>query len=140
MQASSHILKRLKERGHRFTKTRGLLLELLLKSPEPLSALDLQKAFSRSGTTVAKTTVYREFAFLMKEKVIRELDFGDSIKRYEIMPDNHHHHIMCVNCRKIEEVVLEKDLDSEEKMIAKNKQFKILNHSLEFFGLCAKCQ
>lgn len=140
MRDSSHILKTLKEKGHRFSGTRKAILDLLIKAPEPLSSPDLQALLSKKGMAVNKTTVYRELALLKEQNVIRELQFGDIAKRYEIMPENHHHHIVCMNCRKIEDVELKKDLDVEEKSIALNKNFKILNHSLEFYGICGKCQ
>ena len=89
---------------------------------------------------VNKTTIYRELAFLKKQNIILELQFDDNTKRYEIMPANHHHHIVCVRCEKVEDVVLEKDLDAEEKVITQNKKFQILHHSLEFYGICKMCQ
>lgn len=140
MHDSSHILKTLKESGHKFTKVRKFVLDLLIRSPEPLSSPDIQKAFHNKKMPVNKTTIYRELAFLKDKGVIRELQFGDTTKRYEIMPDNHHHHVVCVNCETIEDVVLEKDLDLEEKTIAQIKNFKVLNHSLEFYGICGRCQ
>ncbi|MBI5138779.1 MAG: transcriptional repressor [Candidatus Vogelbacteria bacterium] len=140
MHESSHILKGLKDQGHKFTKVRKLVLDLLIKSPKPLSSPDIQKAFLARKMPVNKTTIYRELAFLKGQGVIRELQFGDNTMRYEVTPDNHHHHIVCINCDKIEDVILEKDLDMEEKAIAQIKNFKILNHSLEFYGICERCQ
>ncbi|MDO8571826.1 MAG: Fur family transcriptional regulator [bacterium] len=140
MHDSSHILRSLKEKGHKFTKVRKLVLDLLIRSPKPLSSPDIQEVFLNKKIRVNKTTIYRELAFLKDKGVIRELQFGDATKRYEIMPDNHHHHIICLNCETIEDVVLEQDLDTAEKTITQNKNFKVLNHSLEFYGICGRCQ
>lgn len=140
MQDSSHILKNLKGQGRRYSSTRKAVLDLLIKASEPLSSPDLQALLSKKDKGVNKTTVYRELAFLKEQNLIRELQFGDNTKRYEIMPDNHHHHIVCLDCETIEDVVLEQDLDSAEKRITQIKNFKVLNHSLEFYGICEKCQ
>lgn len=140
MQTLEHILVQLKTNGYRLTNIRKAILGLLVKSHEPLSSLGLQSLLLQKEMSVNKTTVYRELAFLKKQNIVRELQFRDSVKRYEIMPENHHHHIVCVNCEKVEDVELKKDLDKAERMISKNMNFKIINHSLEFFGLCAKCQ
>jgi len=140
MQDSDIIIKKLKEKGRRFSNTRKTILDLLIKIPKPLSSPDLQILFLKRGMGVNKTTIYRELSFLKEQNIVRELQFGDNTKRYEIMPDNHHHHIVCVNCEKIEDVELKRDLDREEKVIAQNKNFKVLHHSLEFFGICGKCQ
>ena len=140
MQTSGHIIKKLREKGRRYSRTRKVILDLLIKSLEPLSSPDMQVKFFKRGIDVNKTTIYRELSFLKEQNIIRELQFGDNMKRYEIMPDDHHHHIVCVNCEKIEDVELKKDLDKEEKAITQNKKFKIINHSLAFFGICGKCQ
>ncbi|MBT9168654.1 MAG: Peroxide operon regulator [Syntrophomonadaceae bacterium] len=140
MQDSKQILASLKEKGHRFARIRKAILDLLLKSPDPLSSPDIQQVLSKKKIAANKTTVYRQLAFLKEQNLIRELQFRDNTKRYEIMPDNHHHHIVCTNCDKIEDVELARDLDAEEKVIAENKKFKVINHSLEFYGICGKCQ
>jgi len=140
MQDLSYILVDLKNRGHRITNIRKAILGLLVKSPEPLSSPDLQKLLSKKKTSANKTTVYREIAFLKEQNLVRELRFGENTKRYEIIQDGHHHHIVCVNCEKVEDVELEKDLDAKEKMITRDKGFKIINHSLEFYGICRGCQ
>ncbi len=125
---------------HRLTRIRKAMLDLLTKSRQPLSSPDIQATFLRKKISVNKTTIYRELAFLKAQNMVRQLQFVDHAKRYEIMPDNHHHHIVCVNCKKVGHVELAKDLDEAERSISKTMNFKIMNHSLEFFGLCRKCQ
>lgn len=84
--------------------------------------------------------MYRELDFLVAQKIIRELRFRDGTRRYEITPSDHHHHIVCVDCNAIEHISLEKDLEKEEKIIAQKNEFKVLSHSLEFYGLCSRCK
>jgi hypothetical protein len=62
------------------------------------------------------------------------------LKRYELLQEGHHHHVICSKCRKVQDVVLKVDLDAEEHKIQKDTGFKIQSHSLEFFGLCTDCQ
>lgn len=87
-----------------------------------------------------KTTVYREIAFLKTLEMVREIQFGEGQQRYELTPEDHHHHIVCVRCRRVDDIVLENDLDTAEKEIARLKSFRVMSHSLEFFGLCSRCQ
>ena len=51
-----------------------------------------------------------------------------------------HHHIVCVNCGEIKDIPMEKDLAEEELKVIKKMGYKPIGHSLEFFGLCSKCQ
>ncbi|MCH7552283.1 transcriptional repressor [Patescibacteria group bacterium] len=133
------ILKRLRERGNRITKVRREMVALLVKAQAPLAALDILQVLEKKKLQVNKTTVYRELDFLGENNIVQEVEFGDKKKRYEIS-DKHHHHVVCVQCKRVEDVDLEKDLDMEERKIAKQKGYKMINHSLEFFGLCAKCK
>lgn len=130
----------LKKKGYRRTPIRGALLKVFVKNEMPLSALELQGLLNKKYPSIHKTTVYRELTVLTREKIVRELHFADATKRYEIMPVNHHHHLVCFACGRIEEVELQKDLDTIEKRITKNKKFTMVKHSLEFYGVCKACQ
>lgn len=140
MSNVENILDNLKERGYRASLARKGIMDALRTSAKPLSVSDICALLKKVKVRFNKTTVYRELAMLAKEKVVLELRFDDQGRRYEIMPEHHHHHLVCLGCEKVEEVVLEKDLDSEEKHIARAKQFNVLNHSLEFYGMCRGCQ
>ena len=127
------------EKKSRFSASRNFILSLLKKSKQPLSVFDLQKEFEAKKFSVNKTTIYRELDFLKEQKIIEEFLLDDGVKRYEIL-SKHHHHAVCVKCRKIDCVELEQELKSQERQIEKNNKFKIISHSLEFYGLCPKCQ
>lgn len=138
MKSLEDALLQLKNKNRRFSAVRDFILHMLDKSKKPLSVLDLRKQLNKKKLSANKTTIYRELEFLRNQKMIEEFNFVDGIKRYEII-SGHHHHIVCVKCKKIEDVVLKKDLQEQEKFIAKNKKFKIFKHSLEFYGLCKNC-
>ncbi len=140
MDTLGKLIDELRAGNHRLTIIRKAILSLLLKVREPLSPADILGLLEKSKILANKTTIYRELDFLKKQDMIRELQLGDTAKYYEIKSGNHHHHVICVKCDKVEDVVLEKDLDLQEKSIAKSKKFKILNHSLEFYGVCKGCQ
>lgn len=140
MRNTSHILNKLKSQGCRLTRFRKCILDFLLENHGPLSSADLQAAFSREHIAINKTTVYRELAFLKTEGVVREVQLGDAVRRYELISGDCHHHMVCVNCKRVECVEFEKGLNLQERVVAQCKKFKVLNHSLEIFGLCARCQ
>jgi Fe2+ or Zn2+ uptake regulation protein len=133
------IIGKLRSSGYRITKVRSLIVELFLKSLQPVSVQDILDGLERLNSSVNKTTVYRELEFLVGEKIVKEIDFLEGKKRYELN-SAHHHHIICINCKKIEDVDLKVDLHNEEERISKKNNFKVLSHSLEFFGLCSDCR
>jgi len=136
-----NIISDLKQAGHRITQARSIIIKILFNSKSPMTALELLSALEKEGVKVNKTTVYREMDFLLREKIIKELDFGDGKKRYEMdLTDSHHHHVICLKCGKVEDIELKTDLLSEEEKIAHEKKYQIINHSLEFFGYCPDCK
>ena len=76
----------------------------------------------------------------MKEGFLRELQFDERSKRYEVASDEHKHHLICTGCKKVEDAVLDHDLDEVESRLKRQTTFKVERHSLEFYGLCERCQ
>lgn len=133
------ILEALKQSGHRITTARKIIIEAAEKSVRPFSALDMYTILVKKGTQTNKVTAYRELQFLEKQGYIHGVQFKDGVKRYEIASDAHRHHLICTECKTIENIEMENDLDTFEKKIRKEKQFTVQSHSLEFYGLCAAC-
>ena len=123
------------------TKVRRAMLEILCKSEVPLAASELILKLNRRSLAVNKTTVYRELDFLLGEKVVREIDLMDGKKRYEVQGEHdHHHHMICTSCKAIRCVEMADDLNTLEAEIFSKFKFKVESHTLEFFGVCRKCQ
>ena len=134
------ILQKLRSGGFRLTIARKSIIKIFLDSCVPLTVLEVMALMRRRKVNVNKTTVYREINFLMSQDMLRELHLGDGRKRYEVMKDDHHHHLFCVSCSGVECVELERCLESEEKKISEEKNFRTIKHSLKFLGLCERCQ
>lgn len=135
MEDSNHLLNILRAQGCRITLIRKSLVKLFCQTSSPVSALDITKQLSHPSH---KTTLYRELQFLADRKIIKEVDFGDQVKRYELSGQKHHHHAICTSCKKVADVFMP-DLCSQESDIVKQTGFTKVKHSLEFFGLCQKC-
>lgn len=130
----------LKSKGHRITKARKAIIGIFENEKMPLSVGELGAKLKKQRIKVNKTTLYREIDFLQSQKIITEINLGEDKKRYEIADNAHHHHLVCLNCKKVDDIDLQNDLSKQEVQIKKTKNFKVINHSLEFFGLCKNCQ
>lgn len=133
-------LEKLRGSGFRLTKARRTLFGVLEAAPRPLTVPELSALMKKAGAAADKTTVYRELAFLLERGLVQAIQFGDRLKRYELRGGHHHHHLVCTSCGTVLDVELKGDLDAVEKRLAKKTGFRIDDHSLEFFGLCAKCR
>jgi Fur family transcriptional regulator, ferric uptake regulator len=136
---ASVILERLKADGHRLTAARRAIVELFQEGCNPQSAQDIQMALAKKRLSPNITTVYRELQFLADQGVLRTVQFEDGVQRYEAAHAHHHHHLVCVNCKTVQEVHAEHDLETMERDIGKTKGFTVLRHTLEFYGICRKC-
>ncbi|MFA5031042.1 MAG: Fur family transcriptional regulator [Patescibacteria group bacterium] len=134
MDTYQSIVESLQRKGFRITLIRSALIRVFSQSRMPLAVeavLNKLKAH--------KVTVYREIDFLVQQNILQSVAFGDRKKRFELASRPHHHHAVCVKCNRIEDVMLDGDLQKEIRIIEKNKKFVITSHSLEFFGLCNNC-
>jgi Fur family ferric uptake transcriptional regulator len=133
------LLAAMRHSGFRTTKIRVALADMFMNSTAPLSASDILDRFARNGLRPNKTTVYRELDSLERARILEAIDFGDGTRRFEASL-NHHHHLVCLHCKTITDVSLQRDLHDEEQRIGERHNFTIQRHALEFFGLCARCQ
>jgi len=140
-QYTEEITDILKANNLRMTKTRMALIEILLCSEDPLSVSDILLTLFHVKRSVNKTTVYRELEQLESKGIVSTVQLGDRKQYYELASRDHHHHLICLECKQIEDIDMnEERLFSEEKKMSREKGFVILRHSLEFFGLCRSCQ
>jgi Fur family ferric uptake transcriptional regulator len=120
------------------TPARLAISEFLAKVNTPADAEQIMEYLKSKKLNTNKVTVYRVLDFLFRNKIIDKVEFGEGKYRYELRK-NHHHHLICTGCGKIQDV----EADVVEKLeneIQKDKHFKVQSHSLEFFGLCSNCQ
>lgn len=131
-------LSSLQDRGHRITKVRKEIVKIFSQTPKPLSANEVEKALLKSGLSVNKTTIYRELHFLLTNSYLTKVYLHPKEVSYESSELKHHHHLVCDDCGEVDSVTncLARDLEGE---IYKKKGFKILRHSIEFYGRCKRC-
>jgi Fur family ferric uptake transcriptional regulator len=133
-----HVVHLLKRARLRITEPRVALIQMLLKNHGPFTAEELYKQMTQNVCDLA--TIYRTLGSLEKAGMLKRCEFGDGSARYELFErnDHHHHHLICRSCKAIS--VLD-DCELEEiDQIPKKRGFKEISHSLEFFGICPKCQ
>ena len=138
MNNGNEILKKLKGGGHRITKARSAIIDLLLQDKKPLTAPAICASLNRRGLVFNRATVYRELVFLLANDIVRQVRLAGKTTHYEIN-SGHHHHLVCIKCNSVKDVVLGKHLEHHERQIYEREKFKVVSHSLEFYGLCRNC-
>ena len=126
--------------GLRSTEQRRLVTEMFFATEEHLSIEDLLDRARVEEPKIGYATVYRTLKLLKECGLAFERHFGDGVSRYEVAwADEHHDHLICVECEKIIEF---EDADIEELQhgVAARLGFMLVRHKLELYGLCAECQ
>ncbi len=129
---------------YRLTPQRRLVLEIFLQHRQRHLSAEEVFTFSRArGEEIGLATIYRTLELLEGLGLIHKLNFGDGRSRYEMahqdLSHHHHHHLVCLGCDEIFEV--EDDLLHQlEEVIEQKHGFDIVNHNLQFYGYCSKCQ
>ena len=136
---------KLSERGYKMTPQRKEILRIFVEHSDyhHMSAEDVYAILRKKDSEIGLATVYRALDLLSKLGILVQIDFGDGCARYELNTADpkvhHHHHLICVKCKKV--IEFEEDLlDDLEEVIAAESGFQILNHEVKFFGYCKDCQ
>lgn len=127
--------------GRRLTRTRSAVLKVLEKTQYPLSASELYEKLEKEKISIDLATVYRNLIVLRDLGFISQLELHHEGQfRYEVQQGReHHHHIRCRGCGQIVDLLL-CPLKKLTLLIEKETQYVVHEHTLEFGGLCPKCQ
>ena len=122
----------------RQTPAKKAISEFLNSTGSPVDIEQIIEYLRSKNLKTNKVTVYRIIEHFYKEGIVTRLELGEGKFRYELNR-NHHHHLICQKCGKIEDF---KDVTIQEleKKIFKQRGFLVKYHSLEFFGICKNCQ
>lgn len=126
--------------GLRSTEQRRLVTETFFATTEHLSIEDLLDKVRDEEPRIGYATVYRTLKLLKECGLAFERHFGDGVSRYEVAwQDEHHDHLICVECEKIIEFE-DEAIEGLQHEVAANLGFKLVRHKLELYGVCADCQ
>lgn len=144
MNIDMNVLKEdLRQKGYKLTPQRRAIVDTIIeKEGEHLTAEEIYDEVKKNCPEIGLATVYRTILLLEELGVICKLDLNDGCSRYEIVhkdETHRHHHLICNKCKGVIEVQ-DDLLDEIEAVVEKSYEFKILDHSVRFFGLCEKCQ
>ena len=126
--------------GRRATRQRTAIAALLDELDEFRSAQQVHSLLASRSQPVGLATVYRTLGAMAEAGELDSLrtDSGESLYRRCERPDRHHHHLVCRRCGSAVEVQGPK-LERLVSAIAAEHGYTDVEHTLEIFGLCARC-
>ena len=122
--------------GLKVTVPRLKILELLEKSGERhVSAEDVYRLLLEAGDEIGLATVYRVLTQFEAAGLVERHKFEEGYSVFELNRGQHHDHIVCIVCGRVEEFI-DETIERRQSEIAQKKGFEIGDHSLTIYGRC----
>lgn len=138
----------LKKAGLKVTTPRLKILAIFEKGEQRhWRAEEIFQHLKVSGDDVGLATVYRVLTQFEAAGLITKHRFDEDHSVYELDRGEHHDHLVCVRCNRVEEFV-DPVIESHQDAIAKKLGFTMTDHSLTIYGMpeidakgvCVRCQ
>ncbi|HFC53869.1 MAG TPA: ferric iron uptake transcriptional regulator [Gammaproteobacteria bacterium] len=130
----------LKEVGLKVTLPRLKILEILGKSTRRhMSAEDVYKALLEAGEEIGLATVYRVLTQFEAAGLVERHNFEGGQAVFELSEGEHHDHLLCVKCGRVDEF-MDEIIEKQQHDIAQKFGYRITDHCLYIYGICPDCQ
>jgi Fur family ferric uptake transcriptional regulator len=128
----------LKSTGLKATIPRLKILEIFQRSLQRhLTAEDVFRLLLQERSDVGLATVYRVLTQFEQAGILSRSHFESGKAVYELDEGQHHDHLVCLDCGKVEEFY-DREIENRQNAVAKAKGFTITDHALSLYANCTK--
>lgn len=132
------VRKQFQERGLKFTSQRYAIYRALAGSKKHPSVDDLYSAVKKTYPTLSMNTVYNTLESLQVIGIASEISLWHDKARFDANQARHHH-LVCLRCKKIEDLY-DDTLDGLALSPKAKQRYQIIGHRIEFHGYCSDCK
>lgn len=127
----------LKKNGYKRTGKREKMLQIFVNHDKYLSAKDVLELMKQNYPNLSFDTIYRNLSMFANLGIFEMTELaGEKHFRFACSVDDHHHHFICLECGKTEEI----ELCPMEEIKKNLKGFDISDHKFEIYGRCPECK
>jgi Fur family transcriptional regulator, ferric uptake regulator len=128
----------LKSTGLKATLPRLKILEIFQKGEQRhMTAEDVFRVLLIERSDIGLATVYRVLTQFEQAGILIRSHFESGKSVYEINEGQHHDHLVCLDCGKVEEF-FDAEIEKRQQAVAKAKGFAIADHALSLYANCTK--
>lgn len=132
--------ERLRAAGHKLTHARLSVLRVLEESGGHITSAEVLERVNALDASIGRASVFRTLDLFTSLLIVRPTYIDSSVTpTYVLMPEGHHHHIICTNCNRViefEDCCLSEMTTELEARLG----VKLTGHLVEFYGLCDRCR
>ncbi len=133
-----NTIEELKSTGLKATVPRLKVLEIFQKGAQRhMTAEDVFRVLLQDRSDVGLATVYRVLTQFEQAGILTRSNFEGGKAVYELNEGQHHDHLVCLDCGKVEEFY-DAEIESRQNAVAKAKGFAIADHALSLYAHCTK--
>jgi len=134
-------LERLREASGRSGGARREVVEFLGRQDCCVSAQEIHDGVRGAGARVGIASVYRALDGLTGLGLVQRVDLGDGTSRFERAEPtgDHHHHLVCGECGKVEPFE-DSALEDALARVAGGRGYEVAAHDVVLRGACEDCR
>ncbi len=131
----------LRNAGLKVTLPRVKILQILENqaTDRHLTAEQVYKILLSEDEDIGLATVYRVLTQFEAAGLVTRHHFEGGNSVFELSDGDHHDHILCIKCGKVDEFS-DEFIESQQKKIAERLGYDLTAHGLYLYGFCPKCK
>ena len=131
-------ISELKSTSLKATLPRLKILEIFQTGKQRhMTAEDVFRVLLDDRSDVGLATVYRVLTQFEQAGLLNRSNFESGKAVYELNEGQHHDHLVCLDCGKVEEFY-DAEIEKRQHAVATIKGFTITDHSLSIYANCTK--
>ena len=121
-------------KGMRMTDQRRVIARVIEAAADHPDVEELYRRASAQDPRISLSTVYRTLNLFEEAGLVTKHDFRDGRARFELIPDEHHDHLIDIRSGRVIEFRNE-EIEAIQEVIAKRLGYRLVDHRLELYAV-----
>ena len=121
-------------RGVRMTERRRVIARVLCEAEDHPDVEELLHRAAVIDPRISQATVYRTVRVFVAAGLLNRVDFGDGRARFELVPRDHHDHLIDTTTGRVMEFQNEK-IERLQEEVARQMGYRLVGHRLALYGV-----
>jgi Fur family ferric uptake transcriptional regulator len=134
MQAVQTLEEQCAAKGMRMTEQRRVIAQVIEQAADHPDVEELYRRASAIDSRISLSTVYRTLNLFEESGLVTKHDFKDGRARFELIPDEHHDHLIDIRSGRVIEFRNE-EIEAIQEVIAKRLGYRLVDHRLELYAV-----